>query len=80
MTEPEQIAAGLAAGAVVTVASDAAGQPATSTLLIGGGVGLFLLLVPRSRAAGAALLAASVAGAVATAKTADRPAGLGFRR
>lgn len=64
MSEPSDIALGLTAGAVVTAATRAAGEPATTGLAVGGATGLFLAMIPRSRPAGVALLLASIAGAV----------------
>ena len=69
MTDNEQIAAGLATGAVITVATQAAGESATTSALIGGGAGLVLALTERSRAAGLALIAASLAGALARSQS-----------
>lgn len=72
MSDATSIAAGAGAGAVVTVAMRAAGEPAAMGLAVGGAAGLFLALIPRSRPTGLALLAASVIGAVVVAQAPKR--------
>ena len=70
---------GVAAGTVLTVAVDAASSPPITILFVGGGAGLFLALMDRSRTTGIALMLNSVVGSIASAQAAGRPRGLGFR-
>lgn len=72
MSDTRDAALGLGAGAVITAAVRAADEPAFVGLAIGGGAGLFLALIPRSRPGGLALLAASVVGAVVVAQRSGR--------
>lgn len=72
MSDPTDAALGLTAGAIITAAVRAADEPATTSLIVGGGAGLFLALIPRSRAGGLALLAASIAGAVVVSQQSKR--------
>lgn len=71
---------GVAAGAVLTVAIDAAAAPPETVLYIGGGAGVFLALMERSRTAGVALALTSLVGSIASAQAKGRPRGLGFRQ
>lgn len=72
MSEATDIGVGLAGGAVLVGATQAAGLSAWESLAIGGGAGLVLALTPRARAGGLALLAASVIGAVVVSQAPRR--------
>ena len=64
MSDTTDVGVGLAGGAVLVGATQAAGLSVWETVAIGGGAGLVLALTPRARTGGLALLAASVIGAV----------------
>ena len=72
MSEATDIGVGLAGGAVLVGATQAAGLSPWESLAIGGGAGLVLALTPRARTGGLALLAASVIGAVVVSQAPRR--------
>ena len=80
MSTAGDIAVGVAAGTVLTVAIDAAAAPPETILYVGGGAGVFLALLARSRTAGVALALTSFVGSIASAQAKGRPRGLGFRQ
>lgn len=72
MSEATDVGVGLAGGAVLVGATQAAGLSAWETLAIGAGAGAVLALTPRARAGGLALLTASVIGAVVVSQSPRR--------